>query len=85
MSHANKLRFYIDQASMTRDYAALAIFEGRLGRLEESRTNSAVDGGEDTPLSVEAARGAADGSPGRLEPEQATWFGLFGAQARVNP
>ena len=35
MNDASKLRFYIDQAIMTRDYAALAVFEDRLAMLEE--------------------------------------------------
>ena len=77
MSDTNNLRFYIDRAIMTRDYAALAGFEGRLDTLQESR--------EDESPAVEAARAPGEGSPGRLEPERATWFGLFGAQARVNP
>ena len=51
MNDANKLRFYIDQAIITRDYAALAVFEGRLGTLEEPRGNRAVACGENKPLS----------------------------------
>ncbi len=52
MSDANKLRFYIDRAIMARDYAALAVFEGRLGTLEEPRGNRAVESREDKPLSA---------------------------------
>jgi len=50
-SNGNKLRFYIEQAIMRRDYAALAVFEGRLGTLEEPRSNCAVACGEDKFLS----------------------------------
>ena len=52
MSNANKLRFYIEQAIMRRDYAALAVFEGRLGTLEEPRSNRAVEYCEDESLSI---------------------------------
>jgi len=52
MSNGNKLRFYIEQAIMRRDYAALAVFEGRLGTLEEPRGNCAVECCEDEPLSA---------------------------------
>ncbi len=48
MSNANKLRFYIEQAIMRRDYAALAVFEGRLATLEEPRVEQHS---EDEPLS----------------------------------
>ena len=48
MNDANKLRFYIDRAIMTRDYEALAVFEGRLATLEEPRTEQHS---EDEPLS----------------------------------
>jgi hypothetical protein len=70
MSDANKLRFYIDQAIMTRDYAALAAFEDRLAMIEESGSGFRQDD---------------EGSPERCKPEQATWFSLFGAESKVNP
>lgn len=51
MDSENKLRFYIDQAIMMRDYEALAIFEGRLGILEEARLNGSVEDREGGDLS----------------------------------
>jgi len=51
MNDASKLRFYIDQAIMTRDYAALAVFEERLAMLEEPSCKSIVECREDEPLS----------------------------------
>jgi hypothetical protein len=49
MSDANKLRFYIDQAIMTRDYTALAAFEDRMAILEAPRTNGCVECYEHEP------------------------------------
>jgi|SaaInlStandDraft_3_1057020.scaffolds.fasta_scaffold322813_1 hypothetical protein len=51
MSDANTLRFYIDQAIMARDYAALAVFEDRLAVLETSRTDDTAEAHRDPPLS----------------------------------
>ena len=51
MSNAGKLRFYIDHAIMTRDYAALAAFEDRLSILEEPRGKQTIERRDDPPLS----------------------------------
>ena len=54
MSDSNKLRFYIDQAIMERDYEALAAFEDQLDTLEDLHSNRDVgrdvDCDEDEPL-----------------------------------
>jgi len=50
MSDANTLRFYIDQAIMARDYAALAVFEDRLAAIETSGTNNFAEARKDPPL-----------------------------------
>ena len=52
MSDANTLRFYIDQAIITRDYAALAVFEERLAMLEEPNCKCIVERCEDKPVSA---------------------------------
>jgi len=62
MSDANKLRFYIDQAIMTRDYAALAVFEDRLAMLEEPGCKCPVECCEDEPLSAPPVWTPAEGS-----------------------
>ena len=46
---ANKLRFYIDQAIMMRDYAALAVFEDRLNVCRESTEEEQDATGETSP------------------------------------
>ena len=51
MTDASKLRFYIDQAIMMRDYAALAVFEERLAMLEEPGCRSIIECRDDEPLS----------------------------------
>ncbi|MDP6543885.1 MAG: hypothetical protein QGH60_07820 [Phycisphaerae bacterium] len=51
MSNANKLRFYIDQAIIMRDYAALAVFEDRLAMLEDPSIKCIVESCADEPLS----------------------------------
>ena len=49
MKDATKLRCYIDQAIMMRDYAALAVFEDRLAILEEP-DGLPIEHGGDEPL-----------------------------------
>ena len=50
MEDANKLRFYIDEAIMMRDYEALAGFEDRLAILEVPDDIGAADCFKDPPL-----------------------------------
>ena len=47
MSYENKLRFYIDQAIMERDYEALATFDEPLDVLHEQRREGAVEHSEE--------------------------------------
>ncbi|MBT3201820.1 MAG: hypothetical protein HN350_18110 [Phycisphaerales bacterium] len=51
MEDANKIRFYIDQAIMQRDYEALAGFEGRLAVLETPAYRPSFEQHTDPPLS----------------------------------
>jgi len=51
MEDANKIRFYIDQAIITRDYAALAGFEERLALLETPAYGLSFEQHTDPPLS----------------------------------
>ena len=60
MTDANKLRFYIDQAIMMRDYAALAVFEDRLAMLEDSNCKCIVERHEGEPLSAAPVWGPAE-------------------------
>lgn len=49
-SETNKIRFYIDQAILMRDYAALAVFEDRLSMCRESDDEEASPNRNAEPL-----------------------------------
>jgi hypothetical protein len=51
MEDANKLRLYIDEAIMMRDYEALAGFEDRLAMFEAPDSHGAEECFKDPPLS----------------------------------
>ena len=51
MSDTNKLRFYIDQAIMMRDYEALAVFEDRLVLADKPDAHFPAEPREDKILS----------------------------------